>query len=147
MDGAPPPEEDFSGIPIGERLVHKNWKARVHGYEALVKLFQATASEDDPAFRQYISNSDLLKKIATDANAVAQEKGLDAILALVEFAGEGAARTRDAVIPALVDKCYGSARAGTKTKAIELTLRYVEIDNGGEATVLPSERSHTRAKR
>ncbi|QRW16295.1 CLASP amino-terminal protein [Rhizoctonia solani] len=135
MDGAPPPEEDFSGIPIGERLVHKNWKARVHGYEALVKVFQATASEDDPAFRPYISNSDLLKKIATDANAVAQEKGLEAILALVEFAGESAARTRDAVIPALVDKCYGSARAGTKTKAIELTLRYVEIDNGGEAVV------------
>ncbi|CUA69428.1 Cytoskeleton-associated protein 5 [Mus musculus] [Rhizoctonia solani] len=135
MDGAPPPEEDFSGIPIGERLVHKNWKARVHGYEALVKVFQATASEDDPAFRPYISNSDLLKKMATDANAVAQEKGLEAILALVEFAGEGAARTRDAVIPALVDKCYGSARAGTKAKAIELTLRYVEIDNGGEAIV------------
>ncbi|KAJ1308957.1 hypothetical protein OPQ81_004640 [Rhizoctonia solani] len=135
MDGAPPPEEDFSGIPIGERLVHKNWKARVHGYEALVKVFQATASEDDPAFRPYISNSDLLKKMATDANAVAQEKGLEAILALVEFAGEGAARTRDAVIPALVDKCYGSARAGTKSKAIELTLRYVEIDNGGEAIV------------
>ncbi|KAH7343482.1 ARM repeat-containing protein [Rhizoctonia solani] len=135
MDGAPPPEEDFSGIPIGERLVHKNWKARVHGYEALVKVFQATASEDDPAFRPYISNSDLLKKMATDANAVAQEKGLEAILALVEFAGEGAARTRDAVIPALVDKCYGSARSGTKAKAIELTLRYVEIDNGGEAIV------------
>ncbi|KAG9118686.1 Microtubule-associated protein, microtubule dynamics during spindle orientation, partial [Ceratobasidium sp. 392] len=135
MDGAPPPEEDFSGIPIGERLVHKNWKARVHGYEALVKMFQATASEDDPAFRPYISNSDLLKKIATDANAVAQEKGLDALLALVEFAGESAARTRDAVIPALVDKCYGSTRSGTKTKAIELTLRYVEIENGGEAIV------------
>ncbi|KAF8605244.1 ARM repeat-containing protein [Ceratobasidium sp. AG-I] len=135
MEGAPPPEEDFSGIPIGERLVHKNWKARVHGYEALVKLFQATASEDDPAFRPYISNSDLLKKIATDSNAVAQEKGLEAILALVEFAGEGAARTRDAVIPALVDKCYGSTRSGTKAKAIELTLRYVEIDNGGEAIV------------
>ncbi|KAG9105033.1 Microtubule-associated protein, microtubule dynamics during spindle orientation [Ceratobasidium sp. 370] len=135
MDGAPPPEEDFSGIPIGERVVHKNWKARVHGYEALVKIFQATASEDDPAFRPYISNPDLLKKIATDANAVAQEKGLDVLLALVEFAGESAARTRDAVIPALVDKCYGSTRSGTKTKAIELTLRYVEIDNGGEAIV------------
>ncbi|KAG8719475.1 Microtubule-associated protein, microtubule dynamics during spindle orientation [Ceratobasidium sp. 394] len=135
MDGAPPPEEDFSGIPIGERLVHKNWKARVHGYEALIKIFQATASEDDPAFRPYISSPDLLKKIATDANAVAQEKGLDVLLALVEFAGESAARTRDAVIPALVDKCYGSTRSGTKTKAIELTLRYVEIDNGGEAIV------------
>ncbi|QRV72838.1 CLASP amino-terminal protein [Ceratobasidium sp. AG-Ba] len=135
MDGAPPPEEDFSGIPIGERLVHKNWKARVHGYEALVKIFQATASEDDPAFRPYISNSDLLKKIVTDSNAVAQEKGIEVVLALVEFAGENAARTREAVVPALVDKCYGSARAGTKTKAIELTLRYVEIENGGEGIV------------
>jgi cytoskeleton-associated protein 5 len=108
----------------------------VHGYEALIKSFQATASEDDPAFRPYVSNSDLLKKFATDANAVAQEKGLEVILALVEFAGENASRTRDAVVPALVDKCYGSTRAGTKAKAIELTLRYVEIDNGGEAIVV-----------
>ena len=92
MDGPPPPEEDFSSIPLNERIVHKNWKARVHGYEALQKLFSTTASEDDPAFRPYLNNPDLLKKIAIDSNAVAQEKGVESLLFLVRFAGEGAAK-------------------------------------------------------
>src|ERR1700689_3341041 len=112
MDGAPPPEEDFSGLPISERLAHKNWKARVSAYEALVKTFQATPSENDPAFKPYTSHPETLKKMVTDANAVAQEKGVETVIAYVKFAGENAARTRDAVVPALVDKCLGSTRQG-----------------------------------
>ncbi|KDQ20349.1 hypothetical protein BOTBODRAFT_153038 [Botryobasidium botryosum FD-172 SS1] len=135
MDGPPPPEEDFSAIPLNERITHKNWKARVHGYEALQKLFSTTTSEDDPAFRPYLNNSDLLKKIALDTNAVAQEKGVECLLFLVRFAGENAAKTREAVLPALVDKCYGSTRSGTKQKALELTLDYVEVENSGEGVV------------
>ncbi|KAI8998718.1 ARM repeat-containing protein [Trametes punicea] len=129
-DGAPPPEEDFNAIPIPDRLVHKNWKARVSAYEALVKIFQTTASDSDPAFKPYINNPDTLKKIATDSNAVAQEKGLECLVAFVKYAGENAARTREVIIPALVEKCFGSARAGTKAQAIELSLQYVEVENG-----------------
>ena len=136
MEGAPPPEEDFSQLPISERLAHKNWKARVSAYEALVKVFQATTSDHDPAFRPYTSNPDTLKKIVTDANAVAQEKGVESVIAYVKFAGETAARTREAVVPALVDKCLGSTRAGTKTKAIELILEYVEAENGAAGIVV-----------
>ncbi|KAF8559545.1 ARM repeat-containing protein [Imleria badia] len=135
MDGPPPQEEDFSSLPISERLAHKNWKARVNGYESLIKIFQTTASDSDPAFKPYISNPDLLKKIATDSNAVAQEKGVECLIALVKFAGETAAKTRDAVVPALVDKCLGSARAGTKNQAIELILQYVEVENSGAGVV------------
>ncbi|KAG8823575.1 Microtubule-associated protein, microtubule dynamics during spindle orientation [Serendipita sp. 399] len=135
MDGAPPPEEDFSALPIAERLAHKNWKARVSAYETLVKTFQATPSETDPAFKPYISNPDLLKKMVTDSNVVAQEKGVETVIAFVKFAGETAARTRDAVVPALVDKCLGSTRQGTKAKAIELILEYVEVENGAAAIV------------
>ncbi|KAF5380845.1 hypothetical protein D9615_003925 [Tricholomella constricta] len=135
MDGPPPQEEDFSLIPIPDRLAHKNWKARVSAYEALVKVFQTTASDTDPAFRPYINNPDLLKKIATDSNAVAQEKGVECLVAFVKFAGETAAKTREAVVPALVDKCFGSSRAGTKTQAVELTLQYAEVENGGAGVV------------
>ncbi|EEB93174.1 hypothetical protein MPER_08210 [Moniliophthora perniciosa FA553] len=135
MDGPPPPEEDFSSMPISDRLAHKNWKARVSAYESLVKTFQNTASDDDPAFKPYINNSDLLKKIATDSNAVAQEKGVECLVALVKFAGETAAKTREAVVPALVDKCFGSARAGTRAQALELVLQYVEVENSGTGAV------------
>ncbi|KAG8968617.1 Microtubule-associated protein, microtubule dynamics during spindle orientation [Tulasnella sp. 419] len=135
MDGPPPPEEDFSTIPILDRIVHKNWKARLDAYENLPKIFSLTTSDDDPAFKPYISNPDLLKKIVTDSNAVAQEKAIDALNSLLEYAGENAAKTRDAIVPALVDKCLGSSRNGTKAKAIELILRYIEVENGGEAVV------------
>ncbi|KAI0374798.1 ARM repeat-containing protein [Pilatotrama ljubarskyi] len=134
-DGAPPPEEDFNAIPIPDRLAHKNWKARVSAYEALVKIFQTTASDSDPAFKPYINNPDTLKKIATDANAVAQEKGLECLVAFVKYAGENAARTREVVVPALVEKCFGSARAGTKAQAMELSLQYVEVENGAAGVV------------
>ncbi|KAF5365755.1 hypothetical protein D9758_003307 [Tetrapyrgos nigripes] len=135
MDGPPPQEEDFSSMPVNDRLAHKNWKARVSAYESLVKTFQNTASDSDPAFRPYINNPDLLKKIVTDSNAVAQEKGVECIVALVKFAGETAAKTREAVVPALVDKCLGSARAGTKAQAVELIMQYVEVENSGAGVV------------
>lgn len=136
MDGPPPQEEDFSSIPISERLAHKNWKARVNAYEALIKTFQTSASDSDPVFKPYINNADLLKKIATDSNAVAQEKGLECLVALVKFSGETSAKTRETVVPALVDKCFGSTRVGTKNNAVELALQYVEVENGGAGVVV-----------
>ncbi|CCL99138.1 uncharacterized protein FIBRA_01153 [Fibroporia radiculosa] len=131
----PPKEEDFNAIPVLDRLGHKNWKARVSAYETLVKTFQTTASDSDPAFKPYINNPDLLKKAVTDANAVAQEKGVECAIAFVKFAGENAARTREVIVPALVDKCFGSARAGTRTQAIELVLQFVEVENNGTGVV------------
>ena len=136
MDGAPPPEEDFSTLPLSERLSHKNWKARVDGYESLIKLFQSTASESDPAFRPYISNPDILKKMVADANAVAQEKGIEVVVQFVKYAGESAVGSRDSVMPTVVDKCIGSTRSGTKAQALELALQYVEISNGGADVVV-----------
>lgn len=106
------------------------------GYETLIKTFQNTASDSDPAFKPYLSNPDILKKIATDANAVAQEKGVETLVAFVKFAGENTTRTREVVVPALVDKCFGSTRAGTKNQALELVLQYVEVENGGTGVVV-----------
>ncbi|KAJ3552810.1 hypothetical protein NM688_g3956 [Phlebia brevispora] len=134
-DGSAPQEEDFTTLPIAERLAHKNWKARVSAYETLIKTFQTTASDSDPAFRPYLNDSDTLKKIITDSNAVAQEKGVECVINLVKFAGENAARTREVVLPALVDKCFGSSRAGTKNHAIELAVQYIEVENGGTGVV------------
>ena len=136
MDGPPPPEEDFTSLPISERVAHKNWKARVSGYEYLIKTFENSASDNDPVFKPYLNNSDLLRRIVTDANAVAQEKGVECIVTLVKFAGENAAKTRDTVVPALVDKCLGSTRSGTRNQAIEVILQYVEVENGGAGVVV-----------
>jgi len=136
MDDTQPLDEDLSVLPIADRLVHKNWKARVSAYESLIKSFQTSASDTDPVFNPYISNPDLLKKIVTDANAVAQEKGVECLVSLIKFAGETAVETRDIVVPALVDKCLGSTRAGTRNHALELILQYVEVENSGAGVVV-----------
>jgi cytoskeleton-associated protein 5 len=138
MDGPPPPEEDFSTLPVTDRLQHKNWKARVSGYETLIKSFQTSASDTDPVFRPYLANPDLLKRIVSDANAVAQERGVEVIVNLVKFSGENASRTRESVLPVLVEKCLGSTRSGTKNHAIELILQYVEVSNTGADVVVCS---------
>jgi len=140
MDGAPPPEEDFSTLPLSERLNHKNWKARVNGYESLIKSFQSTASESDPVFRPFISNPDSLKKMVADANAVAQEKAVETVVQFVRYAGENASGTRESVLPSVVDKCFGSTRSGTKAHALELVLQYVEVCNGGAAVLVSANK-------
>jgi cytoskeleton-associated protein 5 len=42
-------------------------------------------------------------------------------------------------MPSIVDKCFGSTRAGTKAKAIEAALWYVEAENTGEFVVVSVE--------
>ncbi|KAF9937265.1 Microtubule-associated protein, microtubule dynamics during spindle orientation [Mortierella alpina] len=121
--GGGAPEENFSSIPVQERLDHKNWKARVSAYEELAKLFRTSVEESD--FRRYEGS---LRKIALDSNAVAQESGLTTLIQFVENA-QDPNRTRNTVVPAVVEKCLSSTRTGTKTKALELILLYVEADS------------------
>lgn len=129
MGGAAPTEDDFSKMSIEERLSSKLWKARVSAYEDLTRAFPKTSSENDPIFRQYTRNPDILKAIVIDSNAVAQEKGVDAVRAFVEFGGQPAGKTREVVVPALVEKCLGSTRAGTKKNALELISFYAEMED------------------
>ena len=53
------------------------------GYEELIKLFATLDNEKSPEFSKFAG---MMKKIVTDNNAVAQEKGLDAVIAFVENA-------------------------------------------------------------
>ena len=59
------------------------WKCRVAGYEEAAKKFKYASSEKDPEFNNYLP---LMKKFTIDANAVAQEKGLEAVLAFLDNA-------------------------------------------------------------
>ncbi|CAG8566334.1 15597_t:CDS:2 [Funneliformis caledonium] len=116
------PEDVYSSIPLNERATHKIWKVRVEAYEELAKLFKNSDSESD--FRFY---EGLMKNIATDSNAVAREAGLTTLNAFVDNA-PNPLRTRASIIQAVVDKSFGSSRSGTKSKAIELILLYIEVD-------------------
>ena len=59
------------------------WKARLSGYEDLVKLFKRIDDESSNEFNKFLG---MLKKFVIDNNAMAQEKGLEAVLAFLEGA-------------------------------------------------------------
>ncbi|GAA5815313.1 hypothetical protein MFLAVUS_008819 [Mucor flavus] len=119
MDGQ---EEDFSSLSIIDRLQHKVWKARVSACEDLTKLLHKTVEDSD-----FYTYEPFLKKLALEPNAVAQEAGLAAIIEYVSNA-PNASSTRETVITALVEKCLGATKAGTKQKATDIILLYAEID-------------------
>jgi cytoskeleton-associated protein 5 len=53
----------------------------LHGYEEAAKVFRQTDDEKSPEFNKFVG---LVQKFVVDSNAVAQEKGLEAVLAFVE---------------------------------------------------------------
>ena len=57
------------------------------GYEEAAKLFKRI---DDEKSSEYSKFTGLIKKFVTDTNALAQDKGLDAALAFVEYAAAAA---------------------------------------------------------
>ena len=59
------------------------WRARLLGYEEATKLFRRI---DDEKSSEYNKFSGMMKKFVVEANAVAQEKALEATLAFVECA-------------------------------------------------------------
>ncbi|KAL2892014.1 Spindle pole body component alp14 [Ceratocystis lukuohia] len=125
-------EESFESIPIVDRFTHKVWKARKSGYEAATKIFEKTPDESDDAFRPFLLDSSLWKAAVTDSNVAAQQEGIIALNAFLKFGGrEACVRSRGTVVTGLVEKALASARAATKTNAVEALLLYVEGDVSG----------------
>lgn len=119
-------EEDteFKKLPVEERVVHKLWKARVHGYEELTKLFRQIDDEKSSEFAKFLG---LVKKFVIDSNAMGQEKGLEATLAYVEnYANAG--KTVGEVMSGIVTKCIAAPKTKTRELAVQITLMYVEIE-------------------
>lgn len=120
-------EEEYELLPLDERLQHKLWKARVHGYNELIKIVENNPSDD--TIKSIIKNSEKLKKMVTDSNVVAQETGVKFLNLLLKNLGtDTCMSTRDVVVPGIVEKCLTSSRQGTKSEAIESLLLYVELD-------------------
>ncbi|ORZ32025.1 armadillo-type protein [Catenaria anguillulae PL171] len=117
-------EIDWSMVPLPDRLGHKNWKGRQSGYDDLTKQFR-TSPEDSPVYAKFASD---IKKFVLDANMVAQEAGVCAAAAFMEFAPTPvAARVVPDIAKALVDKCIASTRAGVRAKALDTLLFSVEV--------------------
>ena len=119
-------EVDFTKLPIDERCQHKNWKARVSGYEDLTKLFQQQDDEKSPEFHKYAW---ILRKFPVDSNAAAQEKGLTAVNAFVELASPAvSSKVASEIISGVIAKCLISPKVKTKELAHDIILMFIEIE-------------------
>ncbi|VDN09988.1 unnamed protein product [Dibothriocephalus latus] len=104
-------DNEWQKLPTIEKIEHKQWKARVEGYEEAVKLFSTQSSDKSPVFNDYVG---LMKKMVVDSNAIAQEKAI----------------VVSDVCSGIVNKCLNSTRAKTKEKGIEILLIYIELEKG-----------------
>ncbi|KAL4912548.1 armadillo-type protein [Aspergillus aurantiobrunneus] len=121
-------EEDFSSLPFPDRFSHKNWKARKGGYEDAKQQFEKTGDESDPIFAQF-QDASLWKGAVTDSNVAAQQDGLAAYCAFLQFGGPTCcARTRGATVPGIAEKGLPQTRPAAKASALEALLLCVELD-------------------
>ncbi|RWS17773.1 cytoskeleton-associated protein 5-like protein [Dinothrombium tinctorium] len=118
-------EIDFTKLSIEERIQHKNWKARVSGYEALLNVFNAEVDEKSTEFSKYLP---ILKKAPFDTNVTAQEKGLAVIYSLVENAHPSiSGKIASDVINGCLVKGQLS-RSKTKELVCDIVLMYIEVE-------------------
>uniref|UniRef100_A0A5S6QMP4 TOG domain-containing protein n=1 Tax=Trichuris muris TaxID=70415 RepID=A0A5S6QMP4_TRIMR len=117
-------EIDFSKLPLDEQLVHKNWKARSLGYDALAKKFDSAANEKDPVFAKYAL---FIKAAASDSNISALEKGLEVVYAFVDRGSINNKLASDVCV-ALVDNCLTASRRRAVERAQEILLLCVEVE-------------------
>lgn len=127
-------EPDWDKLPIEERLnskvspapprpltrcpaeIHSNtlqqsWKARLSAYTSLIQLFASSSSQSDDGdddntatTSEYLNST--TREWVRDPNAVAQEKGVEATIALVECAGRGAARLVGLQVAGRETRCW-----------------------------------------
>ncbi|CCX06110.1 armadillo-type protein [Pyronema domesticum] len=122
-------ETDYSSLPLVDRAVHKLWKVRKEAYEAAVKEFEVSPDESAACFTPWLMDPGLWQKAVTDSNVAAQQEGVTALCAFLQYGGASAcSRTRNHVIGGIVEKGLSSTRAITKQKSTEALLLLIELD-------------------
>ncbi|ODV98497.1 hypothetical protein PACTADRAFT_31888 [Pachysolen tannophilus NRRL Y-2460] len=123
-------DQDYSSLPLTERAVHKVWKVRLGAYEEMIQLFEKSSSENDECFQVFISNFEIFKKIVTDANVVAQETGLIALVKFLKYGNTDRiiSKLRVSVIGPMCEKSLASSRAGTRQNAVDALMWFIELD-------------------
>ncbi|PNF34799.1 Protein mini spindles [Cryptotermes secundus] len=117
-------DTEYVKLPVEDRCVHKLWKARVHGYEEAAKVFRQIDDEKSPEFNKFVG---LVQKFVVDSNAVAQEKGLEAVLAFIENCAVSGRTVRE-VMSGVIAKCVAAQKAKTRELAVQIMLMYIEIE-------------------
>lgn len=130
-----PKEEDFSKLPIEERLSHKAWKARMDGYKSLILEFENSRGDTDLCFDLLDRNPDLCRIFVVDTNVIAQESGVLAVAKYLQLGGSSdrvEKLKQTPLLRSLCEKGLSSSRAGTKANTVEVVLLLTEITGSGD---------------
>ncbi|KAJ3392260.1 Cytoskeleton associated protein 5 [Entophlyctis sp. JEL0112] len=123
-------EDDFSSLPLEERLGHKNWKARLSAYDDLKTQFKAKA--DSPS-RDW---PEQLRTALKDSNAAALESALNALLVFTEVVQVSTVqKTRSVLLPIVIDKAVAHMRATARQRAMDISLMYIEVENKADGVM------------
>ncbi|KAJ2704078.1 hypothetical protein FB645_003553 [Coemansia sp. IMI 203386] len=121
-------EEDYSALPLEQRLTHKTWKVRMNAYNELTTTLKQMDPNNEAA--QFNVYENYLSKIVLDTNMAAQEAGISTVIAFVENA-PNPTRRREEIVGGIVSKCLSATKAGTRTQSVELLLLLSEVDTPG----------------
>ncbi|KAI9838295.1 MAG: hypothetical protein M1819_005563 [Sarea resinae] len=123
------PVEEFSSLPLTDRFTHKIWKVRKQAYEDAAKEFAQTPDEAHPAFKPFLQDPNLWKGAVADSNVAAQQDGITALCAFLQYGGvQACTRTRNLTITPIVEKGLSSSKPVAKQKSLEALLLYIELD-------------------
>lgn len=123
-------EPDYSSLPLEEKLEHKLWKVRLQAYEEITKQCQNSRNDLDECFQKFNTKPEIFKQAVVDANVVAQESGIQALSSYLEFGGSASNAHKlksSGVVASLCEKGLSSSRAGTKAKANNCLLWFIEL--------------------
>ncbi|KAJ3095578.1 Microtubule-associated protein, microtubule dynamics during spindle orientation, partial [Physocladia obscura] len=122
-------EDDFSKLGLDEQLAHKNWKARVCGFNALVSKFKK-----DEATADIIEA--MRKTMSAESNAAVLDSAMPAVLACTEFAKPSlASRYRSSILHIVLDKAIAHTRVSIRQKALDIVLMFIELENKADAVL------------
>lgn len=120
-------EEDFTRLPLEQKLDHKLWKARLNGYQELNQNFKGGKGQE------HWRRPELFGKYLMDSNVVAHEQAvisLETFLKEVDVPAKGIDLKSifEVWVTALAEKGLSSSRATTKEKASECILVLCSLD-------------------
>lgn len=100
---------DTSSLSLDEKAVHKQFKVRMDAYDTLAQLFSKARKRDDPVFAENVGV--VRKALKKETNALAMDKALDALLALLDKGTQAiGASLAEPLAPAVVDMLKGKTR-------------------------------------
>ncbi|KAJ1668417.1 hypothetical protein EV178_000448 [Coemansia sp. RSA 1646] len=121
-------EEDYSALPLDQRLTHKIWKVRLGAYNDLTSVLKRLDPETEAA--QFNKYENYLTKMILDTNMAAQEAGISTAIVFINYA-PNPTRYREEIISGVVSKCLAATKASTRTQSVELLLLLSEVDTPG----------------